>query len=114
MAARRLGWRHGLPMTITEGFAEGFARGRHAGASSEEDAVGSGPGRGGVVIGWRQVVGLIIAIVALVFVFENRAATQIRVLVPVVTMPLWLALLISLVLGFLVGLALSGRRGPRR
>jgi len=76
--------------------------------------VGSGPGRGGVVISWRYVVAAIVAIVALVFVFENRLVTEIRVIVPVVTMPLWLALLISLVLGFLVGLALNGRRGKRR
>jgi uncharacterized integral membrane protein len=68
-----------------------------------------GPKRG-VVIGWRQWLALAAAIIALVFVLENRAQTEIRLLIPVVIMPLWLALLISLLLGLLIGLGLRGRR----
>ncbi|MBE1612937.1 hypothetical protein [Actinopolymorpha pittospori] len=47
---------------------------------------------------------LFIAIVALIFIFENTAETTVRLLVPVVTMPLWGALLIAWVLGLLVSL----------
>lgn len=75
----------------------------------------SGSGRGGA-FGGRQVLVLVLTVVALVFVFENRQPTGIRLLVPVILMPLWLALLISLVLGALIGIAIFGRSGgrPRR
>ena len=72
--------------------------------------MGAGRKGAGVTIGWRQVLALVAAVVALVFVFENRAQTEIRLLVPVVVMPLWLALLISLLLGLIVGVGLRARR----
>ncbi|GGX40283.1 hypothetical protein [Streptomyces chryseus] len=37
----------------------------------------------------RLVPFVLITAVALVFIFENRASVEIRLLVPVVTMPLW-------------------------
>ena len=52
----------------------------------------------------RSLSMLFIAIVALIFIFENTAETTVRLLVPVVTMPLWGALLIAWVLGLLVSL----------
>jgi uncharacterized integral membrane protein len=67
----------------------------------------------GVTIGWGQIVAVVILVLTLVFVFENRALTAIRVLVPVVVMPLWLALLVTLVLGVLIGMAF-GQRLRRR
>ena len=45
-----------------------------------------------------------IAIVALIFIFENTTETTVRLLIPVVTMPLWGALLIAWVLGLLISL----------
>lgn len=48
---------------------------------------------------------------AVVFVVENRAPTEIRLLVPMVTMPLWAALSITLALGLVAGLVV-GRRRP--
>jgi hypothetical protein len=67
---------------------------------------------GGVTIGWRQVLALLAGIIGLVFIFENRALTEIRLVVPVVTMPLWLALLISLLLGVLIGVGCMAGGGP--
>ncbi|MFE5585544.1 hypothetical protein [Kitasatospora sp. NPDC056531] len=53
---------------------------------------------------------LVLSALALVFIFENRAETSIRVLVPVVTMPLWAALLGIWLVGVVSGLFLARRR----
>ena len=58
----------------------------------------------------RQVVGLVILILAVVFILQNRRQTMVRFIVPEATAPLWLALLISAVLGFVVGALLVARR----
>ena len=58
----------------------------------------------------RQVVGLVILILAVVFILQNRRRTVVRFIVPEATAPLWLALLISAVLGFVVGALLLARR----
>ena len=58
----------------------------------------------------RQVVGLVILVLAVVFILQNRRQTVVRFLVPEATAPLWLALLISAVLGFVVGALLVARR----
>lgn len=68
--------------------------------------------RGVGIFGWRQILLAVLTAVGLVFVFENRVLTSIRLLVPIITMPLWLALLICLVLGLVIGLGVSWRR-PR-
>ncbi|HVT68719.1 MAG TPA: DUF1049 domain-containing protein [Trebonia sp.] len=63
--------------------------------------------------GWLtpgRIVVLVLAALALVFVFENTKDIRIRLLVPEVTMPLWLALLIPYAVGWLVGRFL----GPSR
>ncbi len=57
----------------------------------------------------RQVVGLVILILAVVFILQNRRQTVVRFIVPEVAAPLWLALLISAVLGFVVGALLVAR-----
>ena len=49
----------------------------------------------------RMAPFVLITAVALIFIFENRASTEIRLLVPLVTMPLWGALLIAWALGML-------------
>ncbi|MGX1882503.1 hypothetical protein [Streptomyces sp. NPDC055287] len=56
---------------------------------------------------------VLITAVALVFIFENRASVEIRLLIPVVTMPLWGALLIAWGLGMLACL-ITLRRRPSR
>jgi uncharacterized integral membrane protein len=71
------------------------------------------PSKRGVTVQWWQVASVVILAVALIFVFQNRGLTAIRVLVPVIVMPLWLALLVTLVLGVLIGMALSTRQRRR-
>lgn len=50
----------------------------------------------------RVTVGLL-AFLALVFIFENTRTTKIRLLIPEVTMPLWLALLGTALIGVVCG-----------
>ena len=59
----------------------------------------------------RTVV-LVLGVLALIFIFENTRDVRIRLLIPEVTMPLWLALLITFVVGWLCGRFL--RRSSRR
>ncbi len=49
----------------------------------------------------RAIPFAVITAIALIFIFENRASTEIRLLIPEVTMPLWVALLIAWGLGVL-------------
>ncbi|NMO91755.1 LapA family protein [Actinomycetospora sp. TBRC 11914] len=51
----------------------------------------------------RLIIGVVLAVLAIVFIVENTAPTAIRLLIPVVTMPLWTALALMLVIGFVVG-----------
>ena len=60
---------------------------------------------------WRSrwILGAVLAVLALILVLENREPTTIRLLIPVVTMPLWVALTMMAVIGLLVGLLLRRR-----
>ncbi|UQI47037.1 DUF1049 domain-containing protein [Streptomyces sp. HU2014] len=55
---------------------------------------------------------LAVAVLALVFVFENTRHVKIRIIGPEVSMPLWLALAAMLVVGWLLGryVSVRGRR----
>jgi len=68
-----------------------------------------GGGRAGALTP-RRIVALVLVALALVFIFENTDETEIRLLVPVVTMPLWVALLGMGVIGALAGALLLARR----
>ncbi|MFJ3669201.1 LapA family protein [Streptomyces sp. NPDC090106] len=57
-----------------------------------------------------RIVVLLLAVLALVFIFENTHATRIRLLIPEVTMPLWMALLATGVIGALCGAYFMRRR----
>ncbi|WP_329173498.1 MULTISPECIES: DUF1049 domain-containing protein [unclassified Streptomyces] len=57
-----------------------------------------------------RIAVLVIAVFALVFVFENTHSVRIRLIVPEVTVPLWQALLATLVAGWLCGRFLRGSR----
>jgi uncharacterized integral membrane protein len=52
----------------------------------------------------------ILTILVLVFIFQNTQQTEIQVLVTEVTTPLWLALVITTVVGFIIGAFSLGRR----
>ncbi|MFH0515752.1 DUF1049 domain-containing protein [Streptomyces sp. M41] len=58
----------------------------------------------------KGIVVLVLLALALVLIFENTRETEIRLIVPLVTMPLWLALLAMGVIGALVGAYFMGRR----
>jgi uncharacterized integral membrane protein len=83
--------------------------------SSTSRTPGGGRGRRGgerwadLLTPARVLLG-IVAILTLVFIFENTRHTEIRVLIPEVTMPLWLALLVTAVIGFVCGGYVFGRR----
>ncbi|WP_415953627.1 lipopolysaccharide assembly protein LapA domain-containing protein [Streptomyces sp. KLOTTS4A1] len=51
-----------------------------------------------------------IGILGLVFIFENTGSTRIRLLIPQVTMPLWMALLLTALIGALCGAFFMRRR----
>lgn len=57
-----------------------------------------------------RITVLVLAVLALIFIFENTRATKIRLLVPEVTMPLWMALLGTAVIGALCGAYFMKRR----
>ncbi|POX50871.1 hypothetical protein C3489_21400 [Streptomyces sp. Ru71] len=58
----------------------------------------------------RRIIALVLAVLGLVFIFENTQETEIRLLVPLVTMPLWVALLATGVIGALCGAFFLTRR----
>ncbi|QNP69266.1 LapA family protein [Streptomyces roseirectus] len=70
---------------------------------------GAKKGAGGVLTPGRIAVA-VLAVLALVFIFENTRATKIRLLIPEVTMPLWTALLATAVVGALCGAYFVRRR----
>jgi uncharacterized integral membrane protein len=75
-------------------------------AEGQVDVMAEEQTRPGGLRGWLtpgRIVVLVIAALGLVFVFENTGDVRIRLLVPEVTMPLWLALLIPYVIGWLLG-----------
>ncbi|MFH8466373.1 DUF1049 domain-containing protein [Streptomyces sp. NPDC017991] len=71
---------------------------------------GTGAGGGSLLTPGRVAV-LALAVLGLVFIFENTRATKIRLLIPEVTMPLWMALLATAVIGALCGAFFVRRRG---
>jgi uncharacterized integral membrane protein len=73
----------------------------------------------------RLVVGLVLAVLILLFVAENNRRTKMRFLVPEVTAPLWTALFVAALLGGVAGALLTrhfaapksdgrGKRQPRK
>ncbi|WP_238432037.1 DUF1049 domain-containing protein [Streptomyces cavernae] len=52
----------------------------------------------------------VLTVLLLIFIFENTRNTKIRLIIPEVTMPLWLALLITGVIGAVLGAYAMSRR----
>ncbi|MGW1765243.1 LapA family protein [Streptomyces sp. NPDC002073] len=80
--------------------------------STKSSTTGRGQdrGRGGGVLTPGRITMLVVAALSLVFIFENTRETKIRLLIPEVTMPLWLALLAMAVVGALCGYFFGRRR----
>ncbi|MER7177314.1 MULTISPECIES: DUF1049 domain-containing protein [Streptomyces] len=77
--------------------------------SSNNSKSGSGGKAKGLMTPGRLTVAAI-GILGLIFIFENTRSTKIRLLIPEVTMPLWMALLLTGVIGALCGAYLIRRR----
>ncbi|MEN3314744.1 MAG: hypothetical protein V7605_978 [Acidimicrobiaceae bacterium] len=58
----------------------------------------------------RLVVGALLVVLLVVFIFENRKQTKIRFILPEVTAPLWVALLGAALIGAVAGALLSRHR----
>jgi uncharacterized integral membrane protein len=61
----------------------------------------------------RWVLPAALAVLVIVFILENRDLVTIRLLVPVVIMPQWAALTITLLIGLIIGALAFRRRRPR-
>jgi uncharacterized integral membrane protein len=58
----------------------------------------------------RVIVGAVLVLLAFIFIIENREPAAIRVIIPIVVMPLWAALASMFVVGFAVGALWRRRR----
>jgi uncharacterized integral membrane protein len=61
----------------------------------------------------RWVLPALLAALVIIFILENRDLVTIRLLVPVVIMPQWAALTITLLIGLIIGALTFRRRGRR-
>ncbi|GAA2096509.1 hypothetical protein GCM10009759_25810 [Kitasatospora saccharophila] len=58
----------------------------------------------------RTIAFLILGVLAIWFIAANTASVQIRLWIPTVTLPLWLVLLVTLLVGAALGWLLVRRR----
>ncbi|MEU4610129.1 DUF1049 domain-containing protein [Streptomyces umbrinus] len=77
---------------------------------TSESSGGVGKAGGGKLMTPGRVSVIALGVLALIFIFENTRATKIRLLIPEVTMPLWMALLGTTVIGALCGAYFMKRR----
>ena len=62
----------------------------------------------------RLVVGTLLVVLLVVFAFENRQQTRIRLILPQVTFPLWMALLGAAVIGAAAAALLTRQHRPKQ
>ncbi|NKY49884.1 DUF1049 domain-containing protein [Nocardia vermiculata] len=60
-----------------------------------------------------QWVALVLLVLAIIFVAENRGRTSIEFLLIEITSPMWLVLLVMFAVGWLAGVLTMRRRGRR-
>ncbi|QKW23257.1 DUF1049 domain-containing protein [Kitasatospora sp. NA04385] len=61
----------------------------------------------------RTITFLVLGVLAIWFIAVNTASVEIRLWIPTVTLPLWLVLLVTLLVGAALGGLLSRRRRSR-
>ncbi|MFJ8310382.1 MULTISPECIES: DUF1049 domain-containing protein [unclassified Streptomyces] len=83
---------------------------KDASSGTRTKAGGSAKGRAGGALTPARIAVLALGVLALVFIFENTRQVKIRLLIPEVSMPLYLALLAV----FVVGLGCGGYFMRRR
>ncbi|MHC0431962.1 LapA family protein [Streptomyces sp. O3] len=84
------------------------AKGSSSGGGGKGPSTRGGRVRELMTPGRLTVAGL--GILGLVFIFENTDRTKIRLLIPEVTLPLWMALLATALIGALCGAYFVRRR----
>lgn len=62
----------------------------------------------------KQIVAIVLAALAVIFVLQNRDDASINLLWSTLTMPVWVAFGGLLIVGVLIGLLLANRRTRRR
>ena len=70
-----------------------------------------GSGRRGRSLEPRRIVAVVLVALFVLFAVQNRGDTLVQLLLFDITGPLWLTLLLTFVLGGVVGWLLVGRRG---
>lgn len=58
----------------------------------------------------RQIAALVVAVLIVIFIVQNRELVRIQLFTASVTSPLWLVLAVMIVLGALIGFTLGRRR----
>ena len=58
----------------------------------------------------RQIAAIVLVVLMFIFVVENTRDVKIRFIIPAVTAPLWVALLVTVVIGIVAGWLIRGRR----
>jgi lipopolysaccharide assembly protein A len=64
-------------------------------------------------ISGRLVAGLILIVLLVIFGVENTRSVKMRLIIPEIRAPLFLALLIAAVVGVLIGLVIRRKRRPK-
>ncbi|GAB3919057.1 hypothetical protein GCM10011575_29310 [Microlunatus endophyticus] len=62
----------------------------------------------------RQVIAGVLIVLAVIFIIENRERVEIRLIVPLVSMPLWAVMTVLFVMGGVAGWLLARRSAARR
>lgn len=78
------------------------------------DQPGQPAGPRGFHLTGRQILAIVLAVLALIFILQNTDTTGVRLIVPKVHVPLFVALLIAAALGSIVTFLLMWRRQRRR
>ncbi|RAJ47212.1 uncharacterized protein DUF1049 [Kitasatospora sp. SolWspMP-SS2h] len=68
---------------------------------------------GGRDVRIRTIAFLVLGVLAIWFIAVNTASVRIRLWIPTVTLPLWLVLLVTLLVGAALGELLARRRSRR-
>jgi lipopolysaccharide assembly protein A len=77
---------------------------------SEQSGESKGMAVGGVQLTARRIIGILLAVVALIFVFSNTGEVNLKFLWLDVSAPGWLMLLLLLLIGVLIGFVLGRKR----
>jgi putative membrane protein len=70
-------------------------------------------GRGRRRITARQVVAVVVAVLTLVFVLQNRGPVDVHLITLTLSAPMWLLLVVMIAVGLLVGYAVTRRKRER-